>query len=431
MDAINTAVLAELQEYAQLYFSAIVELHTVEGKCNLKPGKYSAKELVDNLKAACGSYGLPADEIFNEDIEISIETFKCKFPYRRIFAILAQWEAMSKAGKQKAVFEIGEVEEKSAKVLLNEKTECGAFKTKSVKLQRITGNWWMPRKVKKNRPIELYYELNGIMFMPGKQVWSDNPTDPETVKWCERYNDEAMSKLLLSFLGNDREQTQKITPYYAEIANRAGIAATPAETPQNSTETAVAGNVSAKEENTAETAKYRISRFGGYKIIIGNREQGRVIAILMSVNGHNTIEISDESASIATMGEKPLQIDKPIMQLSDAEVLKLIYSSTEPPQPPEIPQRTECTIIASKPRETARKEPKRTISKKERVYYPAWSDKFARYHFARVNKMASVPILAPSGYAPPIRGDCKICIPQRAKPPNCASCEKINILQPP
>ena len=67
MDAINTAVLAELQEYAQLYFSAIVELHTVEGKCNLKPGKYSAKELVDNLKAACGSYGLPADEIFNED----------------------------------------------------------------------------------------------------------------------------------------------------------------------------------------------------------------------------------------------------------------------------------------------------------------------------------------------------------------------------
>lgn len=431
MDAINMAVLAELKEYAQLYFSAIMEMHTVEGKCNLKPGKYSAKELVDNLKAACGSYGLPTDEIFNEDIEISVETFNCKFPYRRIFAILAQWEAMCKAGKQKAVFEIGEVEEKSAKVLLNEKTECGAFKAKSVKLQRITGNWWMPRKVKKNQPIALYYELNGIMFIPGKQVWSDNLTDHETVKWCERYNDEAMSKLLLSFLSNDREQTQKNTPYYAEIVNRAGIAATPAETPQNSTETAVAGNVSAKEENTAETAKYRISRFGGYKIIIGNREQGRAIAILMSVNGHNTIEISDESASIATMGEKPLQIDKPIMQLSDAEVLKLIYSSTEPPQPPEIPQRTECTIIASKPRETARKEPKRTISKKERVYYPAWSDKFARYHFARVNKMASVPILAPSGYAPPIRGDCKIGVFQRAKPPNRIQYTKTNILQPP
>ena len=102
-------------------------------------------------------------------------------------------------------------------------------------------------------------------------------------------------------------------------------AATLTETPRISTETAKMANVSAKEENTAETAKYRISRFGGYKIIIGNREQGRVIAILMSVNGHNTIEISDESASIATMGEEPLQIDKPIMQLSDAEVLKLIY----------------------------------------------------------------------------------------------------------
>ena len=51
MDAINMAVLAELKEYAQLYFSAIMEMHTVEGKCNLKPGKYSAKELVDNRSA--------------------------------------------------------------------------------------------------------------------------------------------------------------------------------------------------------------------------------------------------------------------------------------------------------------------------------------------------------------------------------------------
>lgn len=117
-------------------------------------------------------------------------------------------------------------------------------------------------------------------------------------------------------------------------------AATLTETPRISTGTTKTTNVSTKEENTAETAKYRISRFGGYKIIIGNREQGRVIAILMSVNGHNTIEISDESASIATMGEEPLQIDKPIMQLSDAEVLKLIYGSTEPPQSPETPQAT-------------------------------------------------------------------------------------------
>lgn len=199
-------------------------------------------------------------------------------------------------------------------------------------------------------------------------------------------------------------------------------AATPSETPQNSTETAVAGNVSAKEENTAETAKYRISRFGGYKIIIGNREQGRVIAILMSVNGHNTIEISDESASIATMGEEPLQIDKPIMQLSDAEVLKLIYGSTEPPQSPATPQTIKHTTRTDKPRETARKEPKRTISKMERVHARQKLGVQGYSMFAD----ASVSLAAIN--APPIRGDCIISVFQRAKPPNCASREKINIL---
>ena len=244
MDAINMAVLAELQEYAQLYFSAIAGLHTVDGRCGLKPGKYTAKELADSNKAACGLYVLPQDPIFDEQITITAGTFNCEFPYRRIFAILAQWEAMSKAGKQKAVFEIGEVEEKSAKVLLNEKTELGAFKTKSVKLQRIIGNWWMPRKVKKNQPIELYYELNGVMLVPGKQVWSDSPTDPQTVKWCEQHNDEEVSKLLLSFISNDREGTQQNTPYYAEVVNRANIAATPAETPRISTEASKSVNVS-------------------------------------------------------------------------------------------------------------------------------------------------------------------------------------------
>lgn len=121
------------------------------------------------------------------------------------------------------------------------------------------------------------------------------------------------------------------------------MAATPAETPQISTGTAETANVSADGENAAERAKYRVSRFGGYKIIVGDRVQGKVIAVLMSVNGHNTIEINDESEHIATMGEKPLQIDKPIMQLSDSEVLELIYNPTEPPQSHKTPQATECT----------------------------------------------------------------------------------------
>lgn len=197
-------------------------------------------------------------------------------------------------------------------------------------------------------------------------------------------------------------------------------AATPSETPQNSTETAE--NMSAENEKVTEMAKYRISRFGGYKIIIGDREQGKVIAVLMSVNGHNTIEISDDSAGIATMREVSLQIGKPIMQLSDAEVLKLIYSSTEPPQPSETPQTVKR---AGKPRETARKEQKRTISKMERVHarqklgvqgYSMFADASAT--LAAIN-------------APPIRGDCKIGVFQRAKPPNSTLYKKISILQPP
>lgn len=251
MDAINQDVLKQLQEYAALYFTAIVEANSTDGECNLKPGKYSAKEMQDSSRAACGEYVLPCDEIFDEQITIESGAFRCSFPYRRIFTILAEWEAMSKAGKLKAVFEIGEVEEKSAKVLLNEISESGTFKEKRVKLQRITGNWWIPRKVKKNQPIELYYEINGVMFAPGRQVWSDNPTNPDTVKWCERYNDDEISKLLLSFLNNDRAGKQQNTPYYAEIANRANIASQATETPEIPQETAEPANVSAEEGNEA------------------------------------------------------------------------------------------------------------------------------------------------------------------------------------
>lgn len=131
------------------------------------------------------------------------------------------------------------------------------------------------------------------------------------------------------------------------------IPATSTERPQISTETAETVNVSAEGENAAERAKCCISRIGGYKIIVGDREQGKVIAVLMAVNGHNTIEINDESAHIATMGEKSLQIDKPIMQLSDTEVLELVYNRTEPPQSPEAPQVMECTAEPRKLAQTA------------------------------------------------------------------------------
>lgn len=146
-----------------------------------------------------------------------------------------------------------------------------------------------------------------------------------------------------------------------ETHGRKSYAYISTETPRISTETAETVNVSAEGENAAERAKCCISRIGGYKIIVGDREQGKVIAVLMAVNGHNTIEINDESAHIATMGEKSLQIDKPIMQLSDTEVLELVYNRTEPPQSPETPQTIKCTTDTPKPRETARKPQNRGI----------------------------------------------------------------------
>ena len=95
------------------------------------------------------------------------------------------------------------------------------------------------------------------------------------------------------------------------------------------------------------------------------------------------------------------------------------------PQSPEAPQTIKHTTRTDKPRETARKEPRRTISKMERVHarqklgvqgYSMFADASAT--LAAIN-------------APPIRGDCKIGVFQGAKPPNSTLYKKISILQPP
>lgn len=274
MDAINMAVLAELQEYAQLYFSAIVGLHTVDGRCGLKPGKYTAKELADSNKAACGLYVLPQDPMFDEQITITAGTFNCEFPYRRIFAILAQWEAMSKAGKLKTVFEIGETETKSAKVLIQEKTALGAFKFKTMKLQRIAGNWWRPTKLPKYGQVWLYHETNGVMHIGGRQVFASELEDrPERIEaFCEKWNDEEFIKLMSKY--NPGEDSE-FNGYYTKVLELAGISVeatpqqtvTPTETPQISTEAAETVNVSVEGENAAETQetpRYECPNYADY-----------------------------------------------------------------------------------------------------------------------------------------------------------------------
>lgn len=415
MDAINLDILKQLQEYAQMYFDAIVEANSECGKCKFANGKYTAKDVTKWI------YALPCDDIFNEDIILESGTFKCKFPYRRIFEVLSDWETMCRAGKLKTLFEIGEDEVKSAKVLTQEKTVLGAFKTKSMKLQHIGGNWWgLPKEIRKGNAITGYYELNGVMFAPGKTFWGD-VASAGNQEFCKNRDDADIIKLIKSYIGQHCSESP-YCEYITEVARLAGInnkpdqAATPTDTPQISTEAAETVNVSVEGEKAAERAKYRVSRFGDYKIIVGDRVQGKVIAVLMSVNGHNTIEINDETAHIATMGEKPLQIDTPIMQLSDAEVLELIYGSIRLPQSPETPQTVECTTDAPESREMARIRPNRAAGCAQRARrsglgangYAMLDNASATLAAMNVPRNCSTE-LSPPGYVPPIRGDCTKC----------------------
>ncbi len=259
-DETNVKVLQQLQEYAYLYFDAITALNP-----DLKPGRYSAKEMGENsYKSVFGhAYPLPEDSIFDETIEIVADAFSCKVPYRQIFAVLAQWEAMMKPGKLKTVFEIGKVEEKYAKVLLDDMTDLGAYKEKRVRVQRITGNWWRPRKISNNGPTYLYYELNGVMFVPGKRVYSEGEAlGEDTIKWCERYDDAEMKRLLLSVPLRKDDGNRS---YWLEVLVRAGIstetpnAATDSETPQISTEAEQADSCATEGEKREETQNMSLS----------------------------------------------------------------------------------------------------------------------------------------------------------------------------
>lgn len=224
MDAINQDVLKQLQEYARRYFAAIVELNTVNGKCNLAPGKYSAKQLIDNShKSVFGHcFALPEDEVYNENIAVQSGTFRASFPYRRIFAILADWEAMSKAGKLKTVFEIEGAEEKSIKVMTSERTVLGAYKEKKMTLRRIRGNWWGEvKEIRKNKGYSGYYELNGVMFQGGGKTFFGEPEHESTVNFCEKHGDDEMKTAILNYIvQNPRSE---FCAYYSEVLSRAGI----------------------------------------------------------------------------------------------------------------------------------------------------------------------------------------------------------------
>lgn len=396
MDATNLAVLAELQEYAQLYFDAIKEHNTTDGVCELRPGHYSAKELADREKAACGAYRRPVGDIFDEEVSISVDTFRMRFPYREIFYILARWEAMCRPGKSlKSVFTVGDVEEKTAKVLLCEQTELGKYKTKGMKLQHLTGNWWAPRKLPKCDRVDLVYELNGVMFLPGTQAWSDDISNRNSavMKRCAKLDDAKTTEALLNFIA-----TQESAPkfgYFVEVSRRAGVntantpkseqPATPAETPQISTEAAETVNVSAEGEKEAETKEMprcECPNYADYAFERGwsieNTDFDPHSGILCMIH----FDPSDEKYVCGCLWQ--INSDKPnytehrrFKTLKGAQNygtkrmgMKLEYQTltvncsvtpSEPPQSPETPQTVDCATDTPKPRETARKPQNRGI----------------------------------------------------------------------
>jgi len=132
-----------------------------------------------------------------------------------------------------------------------------------------------------------------------------------------------------------------------------------------------------------------------------------------------TPRISTETAKMANVSAKEGRVAE------TANYSLPVEADENAPQSPETPQTVKHTTRVYKPREMVRKLPKsvirncRTTHVRQKLGVQGYS--------MLADASATLAVIN----APPIRGDCKIGISQRAKPPNCASREKVNILQPP
>lgn len=448
MDAINLDILQQLQEYAKVYFDAIVETNSECGKCKFADGKYTAKDVT---KWNCRR---PDDDMFDEVLTLESGTFKCKFPYRVIFDVLNDWETMSKAGKLKAVFEIGETEVKSAKVLTGEKSALGAFKTKSIKLQRIGGNWWgLPKEIRNEGGITGYYELSGVMFKPGKEFWG-KVEDESNQTFCNQFDDAEITKMLISYLAKYPDNDS--TPYFAEVARLAGI--------NTETEEAkdIAETVNVSEEDETEPAKHiseimetcrtwddekrdYTDEYKYYTWLANHIPEHK------ATNKNTTELVLEEvrerisaAATLAAHGVPKCDIGSAVCavvnRLAKMEDILQFYSRIEPPQSPETPQTVECTAEPQKEPQKPRMEPKQVIRNfrttrniprhmqfvpRNRIMFHAQCS--TAHHIVGIRKM----IIRPPGYSPPIRGDCKIRCSGRAKPPDLTKTYQISNFKPP
>ena len=94
------------------------------------------------------------------------------------------------------------------------------------------------------------------------------------------------------------------------------------------------------------------------------------------------------------------------------ELVDTVFVLNNAPQPPETPQAVKHTTYVYKPRETVRKLPNSAIRNCRTTH--AWQKLGVQGYSMLADASATLAAIN----VPPIRGDCKIGISTRAKPPN-------------
>ena len=214
---INSDILQQLQQLAQAYFCAIVEANTKDGKCKLRTGQYSAADFVakDKLKRFGCVVLLPPN--FDYRVELSAGTFSCNFKHSEVFSYLHRWETMCKAGKNKAVFVVGDAEVQSFKVITNEKDAHGSYKVKAMKMQHYVGGFWL--SAKKGDRSDLYYLIDGTMFDTLVNRSLNDYYSDSTKQFYAKWSDEKIADLVRTRAGESYETS----PYFAAVAKAANL----------------------------------------------------------------------------------------------------------------------------------------------------------------------------------------------------------------
>lgn len=109
-------VIATLQKAARRYWDYVVRCYTHNGKCDLTPGNYSAAEVAKG-KPGGGNMVFPS-EGYEEPLTITRGNISLSVEYRNIFAVLSQWEKLS---RNKAVFSVSDVKKVNTSDMQNNK----------------------------------------------------------------------------------------------------------------------------------------------------------------------------------------------------------------------------------------------------------------------------------------------------------------------